>query len=167
MATTTPTNIHQDHQLIISNNKNKKSSTSSSSLSAKSNLYYYHDQHSQLNNTDAPQSEHEHYLTSYTKQQIKIPRDKLQHTTFHHPKKTNHMASTFSSFNPDECEANSSSYTKDYNSLNKKKYFTYDDYKKDNKEEKCDEDRDVDILTSHYYNNNRTKNDRKGKKFKR
>lgn len=78
------------------------------------------------------------------------------------------MANTLSTLNPSEFEdkANKSfskNYSKSTKSLNKNKFYSEDDCKVDN--DYCDDD----ILTSHYYisHNNKTKDDRKGKKAKR
>ena len=76
------------------------------------------------------------------------------------------MANTLSSLNPSEFEAKTNinfvkNYSKSTKSLNKNKFYSDDEYKVDNVY--CDDD----ILTSHYYHNNKTKDDRKGKKSKR
>lgn len=138
-------------------------STNTNSLGAKSNFYYYRDQYS-FHNTDALQSEHEQYITSCTTQQSKSPKN--SHTTFHIPKKSNHLANTLSTLHPSEFEAKvDKNLTKNYSnstkSLSKNKFYSEDDYKADNVY--CDDD----ILTSHYYHNNKTKAERKGKKSKR
>lgn len=77
------------------------------------------------------------------------------------------MANTLSTLNPSEFEAKANknfakNYSKSTKSLNKNKFYSDEDYKVDNNDY-CDDD----ILTSHYYHNNKTKEDRKGKKAKR
>lgn len=131
-------------------------------------MYYYHDQHSLHNNTDALQSDHDQYTTSYTAQISKSPKENFQHMTFHNNiKKTNLMANTLSTLNPSEASFEAKmnkNFSKSTKSLNKNKLYSDDDYKVDNNDSKFFDD---DILTSHYYHNNKTKDDRKGKKAKR
>lgn len=79
------------------------------------------------------------------------------------------MANTLSTLNPSEFDAKTGknfakNYSKSTKSLNKNKFYSDDDYKVDNNDS-CDDD--VDVLTSHYYHNNKAKDDRKGKKAKR
>lgn len=84
------------------------------------------------------------------------------------------MANTLSTLNPSEFEAMANknfakNYSKSTKSLNKNKFYSDDDYKVEN-DEYCEDSVkycEDDILTSHYYHNTKTKDDRKGKKAKR
>lgn len=124
------------------------------SLGAKKNLSNYHDS---IYNFDALHSEKEQYSASYTTaQQSKSPKS-LQHTISQSSKRNFHTLN-LTELEPNKDKLLSKNFSRSTKSLKARQFHNDDKHY-----QFCDDD----TLTSHYYHNNKTIDDKRGKKLKR